>query len=450
MAGTLGSRAMADPLLDDLLDWLRIPSISTGGGDPAQIARAADWVCERVEAAGGTARAVTEFGGNPIAYGELRANRDDAPTVLIYGHYDVQAVGDPGAWVTDPFDPQIRDGRIYARGASDDKGNFLPLLHVACDLARAGELPVHVRVLVEGEEEAGGQAVVDWLRADEQGADAAIVFDSGMVDERTPAITVGLRGMVMADITVTTGRRDLHSGMYGGSSLNAVHALHSALGAVLPGPDGRLRDELRAGIEPPADDERASWATLKPGDEVIAEVGGVPIDANAGRDYYERNGADASLDVNFLAAGEPRTVLPATARAAVSIRLAPRQDPDAIAATFERLLRDALPAGAEMTWDDHRASPALFRVDSPVMLAAREAIERATGAAPALVRSGGSIPIVAEFAAKGIETIVGGYGLPDDDIHAPNESFRLESLRLGEASARELYTSLARLRPEHR
>src|SRR4051794_29319908 len=147
---------MAD-LLEELIDWLRIPSISTGGGDPADVARAADWVVERVRAAGGEAEAVVVDGGNPIAVGELRANRDGAPTVLIYGHYDVQSVGDPAAWETPPFEPSERDGRIYARGASDDKGNFLPLLHVACELARAGELPVNVRVCVEGEEEAGSE-----------------------------------------------------------------------------------------------------------------------------------------------------------------------------------------------------------------------------------------------------------------------------------------------------
>ncbi|MEA2428234.1 MAG: hypothetical protein QOF37_1862, partial [Thermoleophilaceae bacterium] len=139
-------------LLEELTDWLRIPSISTGDGDPADIARACDWVCERVRAAGGECEPVVVGGGNPIAVGELRANRDDAPTVLIYGHYDVQSPGPLEAWETPPFEPEVRDGRIYARGACDDKGNFLPLLHVACALATAGELPVNVRVLVEGEE----------------------------------------------------------------------------------------------------------------------------------------------------------------------------------------------------------------------------------------------------------------------------------------------------------
>jgi acetylornithine deacetylase/succinyl-diaminopimelate desuccinylase-like protein len=267
-----------------------------------------------------------------------------------------------------------------------------------------------------------------------------------MADERTPAITVGLRGIVMAELTVRTGRRDLHSGMYGGSVLNAIHVLHGMLASVLPGPDGVLREELRQGIEPPAAAERESWARLKGGDEVISEVGGRPVSPDAGARYYERNGADASLDVNELVAGEPRTVVPSTARATVSVRLAPGQSSGVIGAELERLLREAAPDGVEVgVRRDHSAEPALFAVDTPAMQLAAEAVERGTSMTPAFVRTGGSIPIVAEFARKGITTIVGGFGLPDDDIHAPNESYRVESLRLGEASSRELYKALARL-----
>src|SRR3954467_5330207 len=250
---------MADALLDELNDWLRIPSISTGGGDPADLARAADWVIQRVRAVGGSGDKVVVNGGNPLAVGELRANRDGAPTVLIYGHYDVQSVGALDAWTSPPFEPTVRDGRLYARGACDDKGNFLPLLHVACELASAGELPVNVRVLVEGEEEIGSAAVAEWIRADTRGADAAIVFDSDMADERTPAITIGLRGIVQANISVRVGERDLHSGIYGGSVLNALHVLHAMLAEVVPGPDGSVREELRAGLEEPAELEREAW-----------------------------------------------------------------------------------------------------------------------------------------------------------------------------------------------
>jgi acetylornithine deacetylase/succinyl-diaminopimelate desuccinylase-like protein len=436
---------MRTPLLDELTDWLRIPSISTGGGHAADLERAGAWVVERVREAGGEADLVRIGTGNPLAVGELRANDPGAPTVIIYGHYDVQSIGDPAAWASEPFAPETRDGRLYARGAADDKGNFLPLLHAACGLARAGELPVHVRVLVEGEEEAGGESVAQWVRTDERGADAAIVFDSGMVDEDTPAITVGLRGVAMAQLVVRTGRRDLHSGLYGGSVLNALNVLNGALATVLPGPDGRLREELRAGIVPPAEAELASWRRLPDGDGVIAEGGGRPIHPGAGAEFYERNGADASLDINAVQGGEPRTIVPCEARATVSIRLAPRQDPQEIAATLERLLREALPEGAELDVAFHLATPALFDVDLPAMRLAAEALERACGTAPAFVRSGGSIPVVAEFAARGIPTVVSGFGLPDDDIHAPNESYRLRSLELGEAAARELLLSFAAL-----
>jgi acetylornithine deacetylase/succinyl-diaminopimelate desuccinylase-like protein len=437
---------MTSTLIDELLEWLRIPSISTGGGDPADIARAAEWVCERVEAAGGTAHPDTTHGGNPLAIGDLKASNGNAPTVLVYGHYDVQSVGDATAWTTPPFEPDIRDGRVYARGAADDKGNFLPLLHVACELARADKLPVNVRVLVEGEEEAGSQAVAKWIAADERGADCALVFDSGMADERTPAITIGLRGMVMVEIEVRTAERDLHSGIYGGSVLNALHVLHGMLATVVPGPDGRVREELRAGIEPPAPAELESWERLKPGDEVIAEVGGRPVSPDAGREYYERNGADASLEVNELRGGEPRTVVPATARATVSLRLAPRQRPEQIRDEMERLLRSAIPDGAEveMTW--HLAESALSDAESAPIKLAAEALGRACGVPAALIRSGGSIPAVAELVNHGIPTVVSGFGLPDDAFHAPNESYSLRSLELGERSAHELYSALAALR----
>jgi acetylornithine deacetylase/succinyl-diaminopimelate desuccinylase-like protein len=431
-------------LLDELTDWLRIPSISTGGGDPADLQRAADWVVDRVHAAGGSAEALATD-GNPLAVGDLEADAEQAPTVLIYGHYDVQSVGDPAAWASPPFEPAVRDGRLYARGASDDKGNFLPLLHVACELKRAGRLPVNVRVLVEGEEEAGGESVIEWVRADARKADCAIVFDSDMADVDTPAVTVGLRGLVGLDVRVRTAERDLHSGMYGGSVMNALHVLHGMLAAVLPGPDGRLRDELRTGIVVPPPEELESWQRLRPGGEVLAEVGGRPVHEQAGDEYYVRNGADASLDVNLIEGGEPRTVVPAMARAVLSMRLAPRQDPDEMAPVLEGLLRDAAPPGAEVEIERQLATPALFDVGEPAIRLAAEAIERATGTAPVMQRSGGSIPVVAELAAAGIPTVVGGFALAEDAIHAPDESYRLESLRLGEATAHELYTALARL-----
>ncbi len=435
---------MDQRLLDDLLDWLRIPSISTGGGDPADLERAAAWVVERVSGAGGDARVIATD-GNPLAVGDLRATSKDAPTVLIYGHYDVQSVGDPAAWTTPPFAPDVRDGRVYARGASDDKGNFLPLLHVACAQAAQGTLPVNIRVLVEGEEETGGTAVAEWVRADERGADCAIVFDSGMVDERTPAITIGLRGLVMLHLRVRTADRDLHSGVYGGSALNALHALHLMLAAVVPGADGRLRDELLAGAAPPAPAERESWTRLPPGDEVLAAAGARAAYPGAGAEYYERNGAQPSLEINAIHGGDHRTVVPAVAEASVSQRLAPGQSARSALATLERLLRDALAPGAELEIEAEVAEPSLFAPDDRAVALSAQALERAVGAPAAFVRSGGSIPVVAEFAARGIPTVVSGFGLEDDAYHAPDESFRLVALDQGAVAADELYKALATL-----
>jgi acetylornithine deacetylase/succinyl-diaminopimelate desuccinylase-like protein len=437
---------MADTLLDDLLDWLRIPSISTGGGDPADLQRAAEWAAGKVRDAGGTAELVRVDGGNPLVVGELRGARDDAPTVLIYGHYDVQGVGDLDLWDSEPFAPEIRDGRVFARGAADDKGNFLPLLAAACDLARAGELPVHVRVAIEGEEEAGGASIAAWLAADDRGADAAIVYDSGMVGPDLPAITIGLRGVVLMTFEVRAAARDLHSGLYGGSALNALHALHAALAQVLPDADGRVRDELRVGIAPVSDAERASWALLPPGAEALSAAGARPAYPGAADEYYERNGAETAVDVNQIVAGDARTVIPAVARATVSIRLAPGQDPTAMGAEVERLLRAGLPAGAELTvLSSHAADPALFPPDLPAIQIAVAALESACGVAPVLARSGGSIPIVADLGAKGIPTIVTGFVLPDDPFHAPNESFSLRGLELGRRSAEALLKGLAKL-----
>src|SRR3984957_19229121 len=268
---------MSDELLQDLLGWLQIPSVSTGGGDPAALERAASWAIERIRAAGGEGELVRVGSGNPLAVGELRAADATAPTVLIYGHYDVQGAGPPELWSSPAFAPEIRDGRLYARGAADDKGNFLPLLHVACAMARAGELPVNIRVLVEGEEETNGDAVTEWVRADGIGADAAIVFDSGMPDPQTPAITIGLRGIVMLTLDVRTAERNLHSGMYGGSVLNALHVMNHLLAQVIPGRDGRLRDELRVGALAPAASELESWRRLIPGAQALAAAGGRPV-----------------------------------------------------------------------------------------------------------------------------------------------------------------------------
>jgi acetylornithine deacetylase/succinyl-diaminopimelate desuccinylase-like protein len=443
---TAGARQPDDALLAELLEWLRVPSVSTPAPDPAQLERAARWAADKVTAAGGEADLVRVGEGNPLVVGELRASREDAPTVLIYGHYDVQGPGPAELWSSPPFEPQVRDGRIYGRGSSDDKGNFLPLLTVACELAAKRTLPVNVRVLIEGEEERGSEAVSAWLRDDERGADVAIVFDSAMADPHTPAITLGLRGIVMLDLIVRTADHNLHSGIYGGSVLNALHAMGTVLAAVAPGPDGAVRPELREGVLEPAASELASWRQLPDAAALFAEAGARPVSPRAAQDYYRRNGAEPSLEINRVEGGEARTIVPAAAEATISLRLAPGQQPRRMQEVLEGLLRAALPAGAELEIaPEHAATPVLVEAGQEAVRLAARALERACGVAPALVRSGGSIPVVAEMAARGYPVIVSGFALPEDQIHGPNESFALQSLAWGEAAARALYEELASL-----
>ena len=417
-------------LLDDLGAFLRIRSISAGRPNPDGLREAAEWVRDRVVRGGGEAELLGER--NPIVYGELNTDRPDAPDVIVYGHYDVQDVGPAEEWLSDPFEPTVRDGRLYARGSSDDKGNFLPLLHAACELHAAGTLPVNVRVLIEGEEEMGSEQVMDWIARDERGADAAIVFDAAMASEDLPAITTAGRGLIGMTVTVRVADGDVHSGLYGGVAPNAIHALHAMLDAVVPGPGEELREELRVGISPVPDAERASWQSVPPDP-----------------DFHFRTGAQADLEVNGVIAGasdELRTIIPAVAKANLSLRTAPGQRSADIAPVLEGLLRDAAPDRAEVDIWMHVAEPCEFDPESAPLRLAREAFEQATGVAPALVRSGGTIPILAAFAERGIQTIVSGFALPEDAIHAPNESYRLESVELNEKTSFALLEALGRLR----
>ena len=354
-----------------------IPSISAGERNEAALREAAEWALKRVLDAGGTCRAGRDPGGAPLVVGELRSARGTRPTVMIYGHYDVQDPGDPADWASPAFEPTVRDGRLYARGATDDKGNFLPLLHVACAMARAGTLPVNVRVLIEGAEETGSDDVGEWVREDERGADAVIVFDSGMVDADTPALTLATRGMVIAQIEIRTGTQPAHSGMYGGAALNAFHALHRVLAAVLPGPDGRLPEPLRAGVIPPSPAELESWKTLPSGDGELARVGARPADAKAVEEFYIRTTAEPSLDVHQVVGGEARTIVVPVASADLSVRIVGGQRSEEIAAKLEALLRGALPDGAELSFSADRAEASAFDPETPVLLAARRALSNA-------------------------------------------------------------------------
>jgi acetylornithine deacetylase/succinyl-diaminopimelate desuccinylase-like protein len=370
------------------------------------------------------------------------------PTVLVYGHVDVQPADPLELWESDPFTLEQRGEWLYGRGVADDKGQLYMLAKAASELAAAGELPVNVRFACDGEEETGGHQIVDFLAADERGADAALIFDSGMTTRGVPEFAVATRGLVYFHLTVRTGERDLHSGLFGGAALNALHALTQILDAVRAR-DGRLPEPLRAGIEPPTNEERDAWAELVLGSQMLTDAAVSPVDPRAAEEFYLRTTAEPALDVNGIVGGSPmlqKTVLPVSAEANLSIRLAPGQNVEEIAAAVEKLLRDATPEGAELQATRLSAAPAgLVPPGAPAVQLAQDAFERTMGRRPLLVRSGGTLPIVPALVDKGIPTIVTGFATPESNIHSPNERLLAEYLPLGIETARELFRSLSAL-----
>jgi acetylornithine deacetylase/succinyl-diaminopimelate desuccinylase-like protein len=433
--------------LAELSEWLRIPSVSADPAHADDVRSAGEWVCEFVRGAGGVAELVdTET--HPLAVGEIRASSgaDEAPTVLLYGHFDVQPPAPFELWESDPFEPELRDGYLYCRGAVDDKGNSYLMLKAARLLAEGGALPVNVRVAFDGEEEIGGHSIVDFLAADERGADACLIFDGGMPRVDTPAFDLGVRGLVYFHVRLRTGERDLHSGLFGGAALNAVHALMRTLEAVVS-----LPDELRAGVIPPTAEEVDSWLELDPGADLLADAGARPMDESAEADFYRRTLAGPAVDVNGIHGGEPvlqKTVLPVFAEANVSIRLAPGQGVDELGAAFERILRDAAPAGAELEVERRSSAAAgMIPPDAPAVRLAQDAFERVVGRRPLLLRSGGTIPLVPALADRSIPTILTGFALPDANMHSPNERLLVRYIPLGVETARETLVALSGLRP---
>ena len=433
---------------DELAGFLRIRSISADPECVGDVIQAARWVRDFIREVGGEAE-VVDWHGQPLAVGEIPATTGKgAPTVLSYGHFDVQPPDPLELWESDPFEPELRNGYLYGRGTVDDKGQLYMLLAGARELARAGTLPVNVRFCCDGEEETGGHSIVDFLAADERGADAAVIFDSGMIRRGLPAFNLSSRGLVYFHLTLRTGERDLHSGLYGGAALNAAHVLATILSGLVA-QDGRLAEPLRKGIAPPTAEELAGWAELPAGADELAEQGARPSDPRAAEEFYLRTFAEPALDVNGFHSGSPtlqKTVLPVEAVANLSIRLAPGQTVDEIAPEVERLLRESAPAGAELQVERWSSSPpGLVSPDATAIQIGLDAFERAVGRRPALIRSGGTLPIVPALADKGIPAIVTGFGLPDSNIHSPNERLVAEYVPLGIAAARELYLGLAGL-----
>jgi len=436
--------------LDELSELLRIPSVSADPAHQADVEQAAEWVADKIRRSGGEAELVP-YGKRPLVVGEIRASNGagDAPTILCYGHFDVQPPAPLDLWQSDPFEATIRDEWLYARGIADDKGQLWMLLHAAGLLAADGALPVNIRVVSDGEEEVGGQSIVQFLEQDERGADACVIFDGGMESRDLPALSIATRGLAAFNLRVRSGERDLHSGMYGNAAQNAIHALLATLGGILPR-GGRVPDALRVGIAPVTDEERKGWELQPAGADVLRDAGAVPYDPDAADEFYLRTTAETSVEVNGILGGKPglkNTTVVSEAQANFTVRLAPGQDPKVVVPEVERLLHEAAPAGVTIEVEELEGStrPGLVAADAPVIKIAQDAFESAFGIRPILTRSGGTLPIMPALADKGIPTILTGFALPESNVHSPNERMLVEFFPRGVATIKELYTRLGDL-----
>ena len=436
--------------LEELYDLLRIPSVSADPSHADDVRRAGEWVRDLVRSARGGTAELIETDTQPLLIGEIPASNDPetAPTVLVYGHFDVQPPAPLELWDSDPFEPEVRDDWLFARGVADDKGQLYAVLRAAVDLAEEGKLPVNIRVASDGEEEIGGSSVVDWVLADERGASVCVIFDGGMERRDVPQFCTGTRGLIAFDLTVKTGARDLHSGMYGNAALNATHALMQALSGILPR-DGRLPEPLREGIIPASAEEVASWESIPSGQDMLGEAGASPYDERGADEFWLRTTAESSVDVNGILGGKPglkNTTVVTSAQANFTVRLAPGQDVETIRAAVERLVREAAPEGAEIELKSDRGTPASV-VDSksaPIQLGLK-AFEKVFGREPLLIRGGGTLPIMAALTERGIPVVLTGVALPESSVHSPNEKLPVEYLTKARDAARELYLAFADL-----
>ena len=438
--------------VEELKALLRIPSVSTAPEHAADVRRAAEYVAEGLRTAGleGVRLIETSTGtrtGHPLVYGEWLHAGADSPTVLLYGHYDVQPAEPLDEWKNPPFEPEERNGNLYARGAVDDKGQMWMHVKALESLMKAesadgnGTLPLNVRVIVEGEEEVGGEGVATFVRehGDQLKADCAIVSDTDMFAPDVPTLCVGLRGMIYTELEVRGAATDLHSGMYGGAAPNPFVALAQII-AQLKREDGRIAiPGFYDGIEEPTKAELEAWRSLPFDEEAYrkAQVGSPELTGETMFSVLERTWSRPTMDVHgmpggFIGAGA-KTVIPAKATAKISFRLVPGMDPQQTFAKYKAFVEEILPRG--VTVDVrliHSGEPFVVSTDNDFIRAATSALAQVFGRETVFVRGGGSIPIIADFGTElGIPTVMMGFGIPDDNLHAPNEKFNLSNFHHG-------------------
>ncbi|MAT98074.1 MAG: peptidase M20 [Anaerolineaceae bacterium] len=426
--------------LAELIDFLRIPSISTQPERKGETAVAAQWLADKLAQAGLENVEIIPTQRHPLVYADW-LHAGDAPTVLIYGHYDVQPAEPLELWESPPFEPTVRDDFLYARGSSDDKGQvFVHVKAVEAILKNNGRLPVNVKFIVEGEEESGGESLAAFIPHNKEklAADIALVSDTAMVSAQQPAIVYGLRGLCYAFIDITGPKRDLHSGSFGGGVNNPLNVLGHII-AKLKDEDGRiLIPGFYDRVRPLSEQEREILAQF-PLDETawLAETGAPEPWGEPEYTLVERLGARPTLDVHGIIGGYTgeggKTVLPSMVHAKLSMRLVPDQEPGEIGRLLKEYIAELTPSSVQVEVSvGHGAPASITDFNIPAMQAAAKAYETAFGQEPVFMREGGSIPVVSQFQSElGLETVLMGFGLPSDQIHAPNERFYLPNFYRG-------------------
>ena len=435
--------------LDGLKAFLRIPSISTLSEHKPDLRKAAEFVRDELHRAGLQNASLIEGDGNPLVYAEW-LGAPGKPTVLFYGHYDVQPPDPLEEWVSPPFEPEIRNNNIYARGSADDKGQtYIQVKAVEALLTQHGSLPVNVKFLIEGEEEVGGEHIEAYVAGNPERirADAAVICDTEMFAPELPTICVGLRGIVYGELHVQGARQDLHSGVYGGAAPNPLMAIAEILCALKDANGHILIPGFYDRVQPPSEKERAAWARL-PFDEQEykeTEMGAKELVGEPDVPLFERLWARPTLEVHGIRGGfigeGAKTVIPARAVAKISTRLVADQRPDEATEQIRKAVEAACPKGVTAEFKPiHSAPPTMVNPDNRFIDVAAEAMKQVFGKETVYIRSGGSIPIAGLFSAHlGIPSVMMGFGLPDDNLHAPNEKLHLPNFYRGiEAVARYL------------
>lgn len=440
-------RGAAERQRAELFELLRIPSISAEPARKADMQRAAEWLLRKLQAMGVKSE-IIPTPGHALVYGEHLA-APGAPTVLMYGHYDVQPVDPLDLWTTPPFEPTIRNEAVFARGSSDDKGQVLcHLLAAEALLAETGGLPVNLKILIEGEEEVGSPNLTPFVSANREklACDALVVSDSAFFAKGVPSLVYGLRGLAYLEVFVQGPNRDLHSGTFGGAVTNPADALAGMIAALHDSERRIAVPGFYDKVRPLTPAEREEYKRLPHNDEAyMKELGVSGLMGEAGYSTLERCSGRPTLEVNGIWGGYTgegaKTVLPAKAAAKISCRLVPDQDPDEIARLVEAQLKRLAPAGITVEVKQHHGGrPFLCALDSPFVEAGKGALEAAYGKRPVLAREGGSIPVVEAFSRElKAPVVLMGFGLPDDNPHSPNEKLDLEQFHKGiEAAAQFL------------